>query len=589
MMRRLIGALVAAVIVLVMAAVFAKGDTPVKIGSSDYGRIEYYQAGDKYLAAVGSLYRYTRDGRPIDTNWYYENGVYRAGNNTFQAVVNKYGVVVQAGDYQLTYSPEVSVGKVKYPLTDISLVDPGVLSLDYSGNIRYLHLINGRLVGYWYFDSPAGECRVDYHQAGNIRLNLGAYAAGDDAEIIPAADVLDLAAAGAPVVIGDTIEFTPDGDPETSSVDGYVQRDNNEAWAVGHAAASGTAANDSGTAASTWIRGWDSGGVKWSPINRIIMVFDKSDLPLGTEITAVTLSVYGYSKLSEFGPWSPALTVCGHDTTNETSLVVGDYNIAKFGDEYAASRITYADYNTAGYNDLEFNQDGIDYVSANDIVKFGVLEANYDYDNVEPANPGYPSKSITFALRLSEYGLGYQPTLVIEYVPPEPPAAPVNLSWVETGVASGNITWTDADYCLGTKIYLAYSAAGPFYEVYDGLGEIYSASGLDLNSTVYYCYAQSYNGYGQSDLTETMQFGGDDMEVSLSLPAGFYALMVAFGLVFISFFIKTPLIYLAIIPCMFGVILEPEFNDKWLQAGCVLVMIWAGLAFFKRISQGGEG
>lgn len=76
--------------------------------------------------------------------------------------------------------------------------------------------------------------------------------------------------------------------------------------------------------------------------------------------------------------------------------------------------------------------------------------------------------------------------------------------------------------------------------------------------------------------------------VEATLPTGFYVLMAALFLVFISFFLKSPLIYLAVIPCMVGVLVEPAFKDLWFQSGCVLVIIWAGLSFFKRITGGGE-
>jgi len=85
--------------------------------------------------------------------------------------------------------------------------------------------------------------------------------------------------------------------------------------------------------------------------------------------------------------------------------------------------------------------------------------------------------------------------------------------------------------------------------------------------------------------------GEETMGIDISLPTGFYVMIFGLGLLFISFFIKSPLISLAVIACMISCIYEPEFKDTYYQTGCVIVAVWAGITFFIRmfkVFSGGE-
>ncbi|GAH37496.1 unnamed protein product, partial [marine sediment metagenome] len=83
--------------------------------------------------------------------------------------------------------------------------------------------------------------------------------------------------------------------------------------------------------------------------------------------------------------------------------------------------------------------------------------------------------------------------------------------------------------------------------------------------------------------------GGEVMDIAVDFPAGFYALIFGAFLMFINFFLKKGIIYLAIIPCMIGCLVEPAFRNAWFQSGCVLVMIWSVLAFYKSMQKGETG
>jgi len=90
---------------------------------------------------------------------------------------------------------------------------------------------------------------------------------------------------------------------------------------------------------------------------------------------------------------------------------------------------------------------------------------------------------------------------------------------------------------------------------------------------------------------ERIGIGGDSMDMNIVLPTGFYVMIFGLGLIFISFFIKSPLINLAVIACMVSCIFEPAFKDTYYQTGCILLAIWSAIVFFVRISKvfdGGE-
>ena len=71
---------------------------------------------------------------------------------------------------------------------------------------------------------------------------------------------------------------------------------------------------------------------------------------------------------------------------------------------------------------------------------------------------------------------------------------------------------------------------------------------------------------------------------------GLIALLMGMFLLLINYWFKSPLIYLAIIACMVGCVVEPEFKDAWFQTSCVLVMILCAIRFFLKISKGvGDG
>ena len=74
----------------------------------------------------------------------------------------------------------------------------------------------------------------------------------------------------------------------------------------------------------------------------------------------------------------------------------------------------------------------------------------------------------------------------------------------------------------------------------------------------------------------------------LEIPLSVYLLIGSLAFTLFALMFKRPLLYLCVVACMIGLIIDPIFKDTWFQTGCTLVLLWAGLSFWVRISQGGE-
>jgi hypothetical protein len=61
----------------------------------------------------------------------------------------------------------------------------------------------------------------------------------------------------------------------------------------------------------------------------------------------------------------------------------------------------------------------------------------------------------------------------------------------------------------------------------------------------------------------------------LGVPALWVTMGFGAVLLFISFFIKSVILNLAIITCMVGVLVAPEEGIDWVKASALLIMLWA--------------
>jgi len=217
-----------------------------------------------------------------------------------------------------------------------------------------------------------------------------------------------------------SIVFRPDADPETSSVDGWVRNrttsSDGDTWANVRAGTgdAGLDAYDTQESDFASIFSAEPSG-KWREIERSIIVFDTSDLPDDIPIISATLSLYGGGK-GDYLSISPTINVFSANPASDTALETADYT--DLGGTPYSSSISYASWDTSGWNNFALNATGIAAISKTGASKFGIREAKYDATGLEPAW-SYPDgfyKWSSFWWRSADYSDGsLAPKLTITY------------------------------------------------------------------------------------------------------------------------------------------------------------------------------
>lgn len=156
----------------------------------------------------------------------------------------------------------------------------------------------------------------------------------------------------------------------------------------------------------------------------------------------------------------------------------------------------------------------------------------------------------------------------------------VTANWINSGDATGVQLvrdWSD------------YPSANSSFIIYTGSATSYTDNcGLPFFLSWYYSIYE-YNDAGWSSGNYAM-IGGGDLDIALTFPMGFYILALGCVLIIINFFLKNALIYLAMLACWFGVYVQPEFNDSWLQGVAIIIMIFSVIGFvFRLLSSQSEG
>jgi len=213
----------------------------------------------------------------------------------------------------------------------------------------------------------------------------------------------------------DTLTKYPDADPETNTVDGYVQRSwedgvGNESWSTKRAGA-GTNAITTATVGGVDadLVGGDSSG-QWWRIIRGITLFDTSLMTTEAKILSAIWSLYGSSKANAIGN-APALHVVSSNPASNTNLVAGDYQnvgTTSFGS------VSYSNFSTTGYNDISLDSNGIANISKAGISKFGCRTSN----DLSDTNPywGYRLTDGLYGYGADQTGVSQDPKLVVTYL-----------------------------------------------------------------------------------------------------------------------------------------------------------------------------
>jgi len=213
--------------------------------------------------------------------------------------------------------------------------------------------------------------------------------------------------------------FYPNAHPETTSVDGFIQRGALlQTWAQLRDGV-GTV-SDSYLFANNGINFLSSNtSAKWEELERVIILFDTSSLlNLGNVIIrSVTLSLYGFitaggtkNKQDDLGI-APDVNVYSSNPASNTELVPADYG-ALGTTPFCNTPITYANWKE-GWNTFTLNANGIAAISKTGITKFGLRNANYDAANIEPSWSAHLQSYLFWYA--ADCGLATAPKLTVNY------------------------------------------------------------------------------------------------------------------------------------------------------------------------------
>jgi hypothetical protein len=464
-----------------------------------------------HIVAISNLPMVNARGEKCIPGWRNNgDGTYSAGPNQFEADVATSGAVAitpfnnqpngaKAGE-TTSWKPRLifnghEVMAVSGPvLLDVDPVNSNyrrnVLEWDYGICKRRLRLIEGRLLERWVFDrNPGATVRIEHGFAGP-KLRLGPYAVDEDTEQVTAEQ---FAQAQYPFSISATGTFYPDASPESTSVDGYVNSEGDASWATHRGASSGGAHDSVADDPNFFIATTATSG-NWSVIKREIFLFDTSGLHDSAVITSAVFSVRSWDKY-DYLSCTPGCCLVASTPASNTELVNGDFD--QLGATEFATRISYASWNTAGYNDFTLNASGLAAVTKTGITKLG-LRISHDFDNSEPS---WVSESPSgFRIYYSEQGTGYKPKLVVTYTPATASGTTDAATSVGETIATLNGTVTDTGGEDPTR-YFQYGKSGS-YELGDinkgagGVGAFsHGLSGLD-SGTLYYFRVKLVNGGG---------------------------------------------------------------------------------------------
>jgi len=224
-----------------------------------------------------------------------------------------------------------------------------------------------------------------------------------------------------PVYTDTTSTFYPDPDTESTSVDGYVWRnDVAQGWAAIHDAASGTSAADDLSAINVSISTNTTSG-QWDRMGRGFILFDTSSITDTDVVSSATFSIDGDGGTDAF---DQSGCVVDSSPASNTSLSVNDYD--NIGTTLYANCLDLGSWSTAAYNDFSLNATGMAAISTTGVTKFG-WRLSSDRENSEPTWASDTSADAS-PHSADVAGTSIDPKLVVEHAEPNlAPTAPTSL------------------------------------------------------------------------------------------------------------------------------------------------------------------
>ncbi len=208
----------------------------------------------------------------------------------------------------------------------------------------------------------------------------------------------------------------------TPLFDGYVIEDQVSATKTWNEIVSGlgTGASHGGDSAPVLI--WTTVGTtdSWRAIYRGILLFDTSALG-DIVISSATLALKGVNKADPVN-WAPDVCVYSSDPATNDDIIAGDYD--SLGTTAFSDVITYAAWDTAGWNTFTLNAAGLAAISKTGVTKLGIRNANYDV--AEALDPGnhtpvpWSSWKDSYTTFNTKESTGNEPILTVNYNNPSP-------------------------------------------------------------------------------------------------------------------------------------------------------------------------
>lgn len=219
-----------------------------------------------------------------------------------------------------------------------------------------------------------------------------------------------------------TTTFYPDADPESTSVDGFVQsRDATSDWATAWNATDGTGATDNGTSFNI-VSVKEAGLVR---IARGFFLFDTSSLTSGVTVSSATFSLHTVSGASSPDAEVDPVYVVSSSPASNTSLSTADYD--QRGAVSLGGTLTYS---ADAYIDSTLNASGIANISKTGVSKFAAL-GDDDFNNVTPTS--HPSTNGWSTWAADQTGTTQDPKLTVVYAPTPATAAVRNANVILFG------------------------------------------------------------------------------------------------------------------------------------------------------------
>lgn len=260
--------------------------------------------------------------------------------------------------------------------------------------------------------------------------------------------------------VGHTTDtYYPDTDPETSSVDGQVQRlGTNLTWADVHDGA-GTQAYPSGQGMSAYMEAGTTAN-KWAGITRSIMLFDTSPIADNDVVSSATLSAKEVTKNNQ--SWSTTFNIYSSTPASNTDLVTGDYS--QVGTTAFSTAIPFASFSDNVFADWALNASGVAAVSTTGDSKFSFREATYEVANSAPSWVSGGFERVVLYSTESSAGTTDDPKLVVVHsAAPTGPSAPTNL--LTDGLTNPSNIATTSPYFSAIHVNASTTALATDYQI----------------------------------------------------------------------------------------------------------------------------